>query len=268
VTAPTVIGGGATGGTGDLAALEEQREFLLRSLDDLERERAAGEVDEHDYAALKDDYTARAAVVIRAIEQRRARSTAGEMSSAPTAGAPARRSGTTRRWSRSVAWAVGVLAFAVLAGVLVAQSAGRREAGQVATGDIRQSVANRLNEAMALMAEGEHEAAIERFDAVLADQPTRGEALTYRAWALRLSGQREEGFTALLDAATVDPDYPDVHALLAVVFFQEGLPELAKRELALLEELDPPAHVRELVGPLEERIDAALEDEDQAGGGR
>ena len=31
------------------AALEEQRDFLLRSLDDLERERAAGDIDEDDY---------------------------------------------------------------------------------------------------------------------------------------------------------------------------------------------------------------------------
>ena len=32
------------------AALEDQRDFLLRSLEDLEREHAAGDVDEHDYA--------------------------------------------------------------------------------------------------------------------------------------------------------------------------------------------------------------------------
>src|SRR5690606_37957028 len=44
----------------DLVALEEQRDFLLRSLDDLEREREAGDLDDDDYQALKDDYTARA----------------------------------------------------------------------------------------------------------------------------------------------------------------------------------------------------------------
>ena len=32
-----------------LAALEEERDFLLRSLQDLEREYAAGDVDESDY---------------------------------------------------------------------------------------------------------------------------------------------------------------------------------------------------------------------------
>ena len=49
------------------AALEEERDFLLASLDDLERERAAGDVDDHDYRTLRADYTARAAAVLRAL---------------------------------------------------------------------------------------------------------------------------------------------------------------------------------------------------------
>ena len=52
-------------GTGEL---EEERDFLLRSLDDLDRERAAGDLDPADYVALKEDYTARAAAVLRAID--------------------------------------------------------------------------------------------------------------------------------------------------------------------------------------------------------
>lgn len=51
-----------------LAELEDERRFLLASLDDLDRERAAGDVDETDYRALRDGYTARAATVIREIE--------------------------------------------------------------------------------------------------------------------------------------------------------------------------------------------------------
>ena len=57
-----------------LAALEEQRDFLLRSLRDLETEFAAGDVDDHDYRTLKDDYTVRAAAVLRAIDDGRAAS--------------------------------------------------------------------------------------------------------------------------------------------------------------------------------------------------
>jgi len=52
----------------ELAALEEQRAFLLTSLRDLEAEHDVGDVDENDYEQLKDDYTARAAAVIRSID--------------------------------------------------------------------------------------------------------------------------------------------------------------------------------------------------------
>ena len=48
-------------------ALEEEREFLLRSLDDLEAERAAGNIDDETYQRLHDDYTARAAITVRAM---------------------------------------------------------------------------------------------------------------------------------------------------------------------------------------------------------
>ena len=90
---------GATLDPDALAALEEERDFLLRSLDDLEREHDAGDVDDVDYAELKDDYTARAAAVLRAIDDRRAL---------------ASQSRPSRSWLRLVA----VLAFvAVAAGV-------------------------------------------------------------------------------------------------------------------------------------------------------
>ena len=56
----------------ELARLEEERRFLLRSLDDLEREHDAGDIDEADYHTLKDDYTRRAVTVLRAIEAGRA----------------------------------------------------------------------------------------------------------------------------------------------------------------------------------------------------
>ncbi len=47
------------------SVLEEERDFFLRSLRDLEAERAAGDIDEHDYLALRDDYTVRAAQILR-----------------------------------------------------------------------------------------------------------------------------------------------------------------------------------------------------------
>ena len=191
----------------DVAALEDQRDFLLRSLEDLEREHAAGDVDEHDYAALKDDYTARAAAVLRALE-----------AGGPPAGTGA--PGRSRR--RTLLLAGGVAVFAVVAGLLVAQSAGRRDPGEVATGGIRQSVTEKLNEAGRHSGEGDFDQAIALYDEVLEDDPANVEALTYRGWVLTLAGQAREGLTSLLDAARADPTYPDVHAFLAIVLFRNG----------------------------------------------
>ena len=54
-----------------LAALEEERRYLLRSLRDLDVEYEAGDVDDTDYETLRDDYTKRAADVLRSIESGR-----------------------------------------------------------------------------------------------------------------------------------------------------------------------------------------------------
>ena len=229
-------------GAAPSSPLEDQREFLLRSLEDLEREHAAGDVDAHDYATLKDDYTARAAAVLRALEAGHARSAAM----------------VRRPWRRTALAGLGVAAFAMLAGVLVAQTAGRRDVGEVATGDIRQSVTEKLNEARRRSSAGELDAAIELYDEVLTDDPGNAEALTYKGWMLTLSGQDEDGLTTLLEAATANPTYPDVHAFLAIVFFRSGLVEQASRELDRLDALDPPPVIRELTANLRTQIDTAL----------
>src|SRR3954466_14643980 len=51
----------------NLEELEDEREFLLRSLDDLDNELVAGNIDPDTYRVLHDDYTARAAAVIQSI---------------------------------------------------------------------------------------------------------------------------------------------------------------------------------------------------------
>lgn len=65
---------------GPVRALEEERDFLLRSLEDLGRERAAGDLGEEDDRARRDDYTPRAAAVLRRL--------AAEGAEPPAAGAP------------------------------------------------------------------------------------------------------------------------------------------------------------------------------------
>ena len=157
----------------DWRALAEERDFLLRSLRDLEAEHDAGDVDDADYAALKDDYTARAAAVIRAIE-------------ADHAGrAPARPIEAERSAPASAAgwWSI----FSVGAGVLVAQWSGQRGGGDTITGGIRGDTRDEL-----LAARQECGAtastcdAIKDYDKVLQLDPANTEALAYKGWMLRI----------------------------------------------------------------------------------
>lgn len=222
--------------------LVDQRDFLLRSIEDLEAEWAAGDLDEADYRRLKDHYTARTAAVLRAME-------GGPVRSAARGGAGRRR----------LAWVAAVLVFAGLSAALVAQSSGRRDAGQLATGDIRRTVTEKLNQAGQRFADGDADGAIALYDEVLADQPTNAEALTYKGWAqFILQGEAEAGLTTLLDAATAHPEYPDVHAFLAVVFARSGLLEQAQRELDRLDALDPPPDIVELTSELRAQLADAL----------
>jgi hypothetical protein len=236
----------------DADQLQEERDFLLGSIEDLEREHAAGDLDEHDYAALKDDYTSRAARVLRALE-------AGAVVAAP---APAR----DRR--RIAGLVTVVVLFAVLAGVLVAQSAGRRDPGAVATGGTRQSVIEKLNQAGRLLST-EPARSVDLYDEVLAEDATNAEALTYRGWALTLTGKGADGLTSLLKAATSNPTYPDVHAFLAIVFYRNGLLDESSRELDRLDALDPPTQIRELTSGLRDKVEQARAGTTttQAGGG-
>lgn len=221
----------------DVAELEDERDFLLASLADLEREHDAGDLDDLDYVALKDDYTARAARVLRALE-------AGGATAAPV---------PTGDRRRRVGTVVLVALFAVVAGVLVSQAVGRREPGAVATGDVRRTTTEKLNRAGSLLAT-DIDAAIDLYDEVLDDDPDNVEALAYKGWALTLSG-KGSGLTDLIKAATADPTYPDAHAFLAIVFYRNGFLDEASRELDLLDALDPPAQIRELTDGLRDKVE-------------
>jgi tetratricopeptide (TPR) repeat protein len=223
------------------AALEEQRDFLLASLDDLERERTAGDIDEHDYEALRDDYTARAAAVLRALEAGGAR----------YAAAP-------RRGSRRLAAAVlaAVLVLGIGAGILVARSSGSRTAGEEATGDVRLDVRELLAEAQQRLAEQEVLEAVMLYDQVLELQPDNVEALTYRGWALVLSTLVDDGLGYLRQAVEVDPTYPDARIFLARTLEGLGRIDAARRQLDAVDEDQVPVAMRPLVDGLRQRLEA------------
>jgi tetratricopeptide (TPR) repeat protein len=226
------------------AALEDQRDFLLASLDDLEREHAAGDVDEHDYIELRDDYTARAARVIRTIEAHEVRR------------AEPRRSSSSRR---PLLVGAGVMAFVLLAGVLVALAAGRRDPGENATGNIRASdsdtASQLLAEARGLAAERRLDDAIMAYDRVLEVDPDNVEAMTYKGW-MQLQSGNQQGVVTLVEAAELDPEYPDVHFFLAWSFAQLGRDDTALASLDRLDQLDPPPELARLADDLRAELTA------------
>lgn len=225
-----------------LAELESERRFLLRSLDDLEREYAAGDVDDDDYSTLRDGYVTRAAAVLREMEEGRRQLPA----SAP------------RRRGRTAVVTLMVVALAVLAGWLVARESGQRLPGQVATGgstDDRPAVLLSQARAMGL---NNPLGTLELYDRVLAVDPDNVEALTYRAWLLSLvaataspevmDAAQARSRADLARAIELDAAYADAWCFSGILGLRAGDPDDEVRErLDRCLAAQPPGEVRGLV---------------------
>jgi tetratricopeptide (TPR) repeat protein len=243
-------GPGSTITPDEREALEDERDFLLASLEDLEREHEAGDVDDHDYTELRDDYTARAARVIRTIDAHEVHEPD------PTA--------ATRGWSakrRALVVGVGIVAFVAVAGYLVADASRERGEGDTATGNIRESAAggvdDLLSEAHGLAADRRLDEAIVAYDEVLEVDPDNVEALTYKGWMQWQSGD-QTGVVTLVQAADTDSGYPPVHLFLAYTFVDLGRDDSALASLDRFDELDPPAEMAAAAARLREQIEARL----------
>jgi len=205
---------------GERAALIEQRDFLLASLDDLDRERAAGDIDEVDYQALRDDYTARAAAVVRSLE-------AEEGRGRPTGRSPIR--------ARPALIGVVVVLFALLAGLAIARNFGERAPGETTTATETNTNREKVSRAQQLEAQGDPAAAARLYDEVLDRDPQNVDALTYKGWLLVRADL--DGGTDLLDQAiALRPGFAPPHVFKAVGLRNQGRFEAA---LAELDEVDP-----------------------------
>lgn len=225
-----------------LAELEEERRFLLRSLADLELERRAGDVEQADYEVLRDGYTARAAAVLRNIEQ-------GQASLPPR---------TPRRWGRVVGAATIVVLVAVIAGFLVARSSGQRLPGDTITGGTSpDQVAVLLSEARSLLGT-DPSGASQRYLRVLSIEPDNAEARTYTGWLLAISTRNQSATDSastlavakkdLQRAIEVDPTFPDPHCFLAVIAARfENDPATAKVRAQECLDNNPPADMRGMI---------------------
>lgn len=215
-----------------LAELEAERAFLLGSLDDLDAEYKAGDLDEDDYTSLTDDYTRRVAEVIRAIDERRAAFAETE---------------TKLSTNQRILTVVAIVAVAVLAGVLLARASGFRTPSGTVSGDIRRSSTGLLAEANTLTREGLLPDAVEVYDEVLDLTPANVEALTYRGWLTARLGDPEAGLADIGEAIALDPEYPDARVFNALLLDEAQMFDEAAAELDVLESLGAPDEMRGLV---------------------
>jgi tetratricopeptide (TPR) repeat protein len=186
----TVAGRGERLDPDALAALEEERDFLLRSLDDLEREFAVGDIDPDDYRTLKDDYIARAAEVLRAIDEGRV---AFEEAASPVPR------------SRRLLTIGAVVLVAVVAGVLVAQSSGRRGSSGLTGLDVA-AASSRVDDCQLLEQEGDADAALDCYSDILESLPGNVPALTFRGWLQVRAFDAAAGLDDLDAAIQLDPE--------------------------------------------------------------
>lgn len=234
---PALVGSGRRRLDPDaLADLEQQRDLLLRSLDDLDREHEAGDLGEDDYEALRDEATRRAAEVVRSIES-------GRASIAARPRAPR---------GRLALAGIAVAVVAVAAGVAVATSSGSREPGTFGSGEVRDLTDDRLDEASALARSGDIQGALDLYDGVLEDDPQNVEALSERGLLLAslseaadLPDLLESGRQSVERALAVDPGNPRPLFYLGLIQRLEGDGEAAVATLQQALAADPPPQLRQ-----------------------
>ncbi|HET9444402.1 MAG TPA: tetratricopeptide repeat protein [Acidimicrobiales bacterium] len=247
--------------------LEEERDFLLASLRDLEAERAAGDIADDDYRRLRDTYTARAAAVLRALDGEAEApghdgATTGTTGSGSGTGAAGPRSAApspgARRRLRTVAVAGAVLAGAGLAGWGVAASSGDRSSVDEATGSLPENSVDRITRAQLLVSEGRIMEAIRLYDALLDDDPGNPVALAQRGWLIsRVSPELvDTGLENIDQAIAADPAYPEAHFFRGMILWRsKGDPAAGAAEIQKAIDAGTPASAR---SQLEQLRDEAL----------
>lgn len=245
--------------------LERERDFLLKSLDDLEAERAAGSIDDESYAELHDDYTARAAATLRALRD----------------GVDARTSPPPVSWRRRGLVIGGLVAFAAVAAIVLAFALGARLPGQTSSGNTEAAssarqdrleaavgarpddVEARLALARFLEREGKTVDSLRAYDEAVRIAPVNADALANAARLRYLVAAQlpsAEARTQFVDAArslldravAADPEFADAHYYRGVLLLDPyGETGAAVAEFQRYLVLEP-------AGPFAEQARAAL----------
>jgi len=257
---------------------EQDLEAVLRSLEDLEVERASGELSDADYELLHDRYTAIAAKTLKELAGGLGRAEAtsevsdsGTTPAAKALGARAkshpkfgRRSGrqvasgpkalaaAPRRSRRRIFGALAAAAFGCAALILVATHVTRALPGQVLSGSLRlspeQQMDRKLAQAAVLAGKGEDVRALQLYRQVLSTDPHEPAALAGTGWLEWQAGSEggdpslaSAGEVDLKESARLDPKESEVHLLLGTVLFDQGHISLAVSQFKEFLADKPPA---------------------------
>jgi tetratricopeptide (TPR) repeat protein len=224
--------------------LVEERDFLLRSLEDLDEERGAGDVDDGDYDVLKDGYTARAAAVLKELESRR---DGVDVLSGSDDAPPDPRTVPWWRRRRAIAAGAGVAAFAIAAGVLVAHSAGDRLPGQSASGSApNNKVQQLLVQAGDDVQKSDIKGALKAYHDALQIDPRNVEALANEGWLVAILGNTandrslmDQGLASIRKAEQLDPSLASAHFFAGSILLQDGDAKGAVTEFQAYLDEDP-----------------------------
>ncbi len=248
----------APSGTQDRWRLRDEREFLVRSLEDALAERGAGDMSEQDYEALtrrdrtRLDEVERTLALLGDEEAPEPVGTPDEDDIAEGAGGRVRRTRRRRRW-----WLVGIGLPALAAGVtlLAVSLASPRLPGQASSGSVDQNAAQQIREelvqAATLTNAGTSSGAVEAqalYRRVLAADPTQPQALAEMGWLEWETGALQgrakvvaAGKAMEEQSLKVEPDDYAAHLYLGTMLLKQGDPAsaVAQYRAALAE--GPPA---------------------------
>jgi hypothetical protein len=184
--------------------LEDERTFLLRSLEDLDREHDAGDLSDEDHAVLRDGYIARTAQVLRRLE--------GGASAAEDAGgdgrprprrvaAPRATPGRRLPGRRRLVITAGLVLVIGCALLSVVAHVGPRLPGESVTGSVTltpaQQTAQTLTQAETDESRGDAVDAVKLYESVLHRDPTEEQALAEVGWLEFEAGAQDRQGTLL-----------------------------------------------------------------------
>ena len=201
--------------------VENEKYFLLKSLNDLDDELAKGDISQNDYLQLTRRYKRR--LVTLNIRK-------------PSSSQKPKLQNATKTWLT----VVFLVAVAVVSGLAIANFSGERSASETLTGSIRKSTVTKLQEAQQLLSDSKTwPQAIDIYEEVLEEQPSNVEAMTYRAWlSYRQGAASEPLIEEWNEVRLLNPEFADAIVFLTIALSDEERFSEALSQLKELKEIE------------------------------